>query len=54
MNISEEAKKNPLPWTTHALTLASRAHTGFEQEAFDKKHLVKNYRYALHLYLFMN
>ena len=52
MNISEEAKKNPLPWTTHALTLASRAHTGFEQEDFNKKLLVKNYRYALHLYLY--
>ena len=45
-------EEKPLPWTTHALTLASRAHTGFEQEDFNKKLLVKNYRYALHLYLY--
>jgi len=52
LNLSKSAKINPLHLSTHALTMASRAHGGISREDFNKKERVKFYRYALHLFLY--
>ena len=52
VNTSKEAQKYNLAFTKHALTLASRAHTGLTLKDFQKKLRVKQFRYALHLFLY--
>jgi hypothetical protein len=42
----------PLPLTLHALTLATRSHQQISFEDFLLKERVKNYRYALHLFIY--
>jgi hypothetical protein len=48
INLSKEAKTDPLQITSHSLTLAGRSHQESEFSAFEKKKRVKSYRYSLH------
>lgn len=52
VNISLEAKKNPISLNLFALTLATRAHKKLDHWDFEFKSKVKFYRYALHFYLY--
>jgi len=52
VNLSSMAKKNPLPFSTIGLTLASRSHSKFSFEDFLVKETVKKMRYTFHLLLF--
>jgi hypothetical protein len=45
-------EKFDLKLPVYALTLASRAHKTFSRENFRNNHRVKNYRYALHLFMY--
>lgn len=50
-NISSFAKENPLNYSLHALTLATRSHSSMTFENFKLKERVKSYRYSLELFL---
>lgn len=50
LNLSQEAKRNPLELSSHALTLATRSHREGDMDDFLLKKRVKAYRYALHLF----
>ena len=52
LHLSSFDKENvPLPLSLHALTLATRSHQEITFEDFLLKERVKNYRYALHLFI---
>lgn len=48
--LSNFTQQNPIHFTPHALTLATRAHSEESEVSFNLKKRVKSYRYALHLY----
>jgi hypothetical protein len=52
LNISKEAKKDPLQFSTHSLTLASKNHASAPFFHFQQKWRVKSFRYTLHLLLY--
>lgn len=52
VNISNEAKKDPLLFSKYSLALASRGHGGISFEDFMNKWKVKSFRYSLHLLLY--
>lgn len=49
-NLSQLAKKSPLTFTNHALTMAAKCHRIFGIEDFNKRNRVKRFRYAFHFY----
>lgn len=49
-NISSYAQADPLDFTNHSLTLASRSHTEISLKEYKLKERVKSYRYIAHLY----
>lgn len=50
-NISSFAQENPLEFTVHGLTLATRSHSTMTFDEFLLKKRVKSFRYSLHLFL---
>lgn len=51
LNLSSLAKMNPLQFSHHALTLASRSNRVLTSEDFRRRKRVKVYRYILHMIL---
>ena len=52
VNLSPHFQANPFPWTVESLTHATRAHRPIDRKEFEFYHLVKSYRWALHLFLY--
>lgn len=51
INLSSAAKENPLTFSIHALTLATRGHNNIDFKEYDYSRKMKSYRYSLHLFI---
>jgi len=51
LNLSKLAKKNPLNFTNHSLTLAAKSYKSKSKEEMKLRDKVKLFRYGLHIYL---